>query len=146
MATLTGSEKQVAWAEKIRAGVQDKADRILAVIIEKHILSGEALRMATEAVDVVCASQKASEYIDNRNNSISRWVSTSIARALKLPHPWYPGFLNDPTPENVTAYCACERIELVESLIRDREADLRDLDGVPLQPVNVHGEIMYPLQ
>lgn len=81
---LTGSEKQIAWAETIRAAIIEQADAWLeeAIKAEPESLQAEAVVMAAEVKRLIRAETKASWWIDNRARRIDDLIQPLVKQAM----------------------------------------------------------------
>lgn len=78
---LTGSDKQVAWAERIRAAATTKLDDLQAMIDSRRDQDPDTAAKADVAIAAALADTSASAWIDSRDE---RYDSYWLARALGL--------------------------------------------------------------
>ena len=82
---LTGSEKQVAWAETIREAIIRQADARLdeAIQAEPEDRQAEATAMAAEVKRLIRAETKASWWIDNRGRPIADLIKPMVKQVME---------------------------------------------------------------
>jgi len=80
MPTLTGTPKQIAWAETLRAEVAAKLLPLRAQIAERADGNPRVARAMVAAIDGVMAHTDAKWWIDQRNVTYNRaWIQAQIA-------------------------------------------------------------------